>query len=402
MNTYLLQVLFPRRSPRWGGVTRVLTAVLMLSVSSVSSAVFLTATGGTKSTFKSIATGTDLSCDLVGVPIDATGSLLSLTPPTLIIGGPTGTKVRCEEVSRTNDPANPPKQGLFTLQQTALDNCLTMNGADGDRIWTCLVNRNTTARWRLTPDDANTFCVVPGSNPVAYFAACYAEHGTPDRPKVTDFPDRDVNNDAVNDFGKDGVVFTFSERGGKLLFGPCHSGTFEGGQPVSCEKKLQGVSYKTQSTGTADADFPTVIANIVPDSLNLNNSSDTSTFPVVFYGAPPAVIASLIGTTNITLVGSGGVLPPLAVKSTSLVYASGPTGGTGDGVQDLKVEFERATLIQAITAPPPSRLGLCPNPQTTVTLRFRGPYLKPPASAAILSGNNWTALAQVDIFNCPN
>lgn len=390
MATHPIQAPVPKPAARWGYISRALAAVLMLGVSSVSSAVFLTATGGTKSTFKGIATGTDLACDLVGVPIDATESPLSLA-----IGGTTGAKVLCEEVlTGTNVPTNPPKQGLFTLQQTALDNCLTVSGVAGGRIWTCLVNRNTTARWRLTPDDANTFCVVPGSNPVSYFSSCYAEHGTPDRPKVTDFPDRDVDNLTGNDFGKDGVVFSFSEPGGKLLFGPCHSGTFEGGQPVSCEKKVQGVSYKTQSKGAAESDFPIVTTNIVPASLNLNTGSDTSTFPVIFYGAPPEVVASLIGTTKITLVGSGGVLPPLVVKSTSLVYASGPIGGTGEGFQDLKVEFERATLIQAITAPNPSGLGLCPNPQTTVTLRFRGPYGA--------TGGNWTGLAQVTIFNCPN
>ncbi|MGH8598153.1 MAG: hypothetical protein ACREXT_15985 [Gammaproteobacteria bacterium] len=357
------------------------------------------------SRFKGIATGTDLLCDLTGVPIEATAG----PTPTLVIGGASGAEVTCSEVAAgTTTPAL--KTGLFTFTQTALDNCLSVATVAGKTTWTCQIpaipvpGLPQLARWRITPkaEYVSDFCVDPAAPP-ATFSPCYAELGTPLSALSTDFPDRDVTGDAVPDFGAAGVVFTFSSPQGILNFGPCHSGTFQGGQPVLCSQTVGTTTFATQTTGAADADL-IVATDINPGSLNLKNKSSTAAFPVVFYGANDLDITQItrtdsLGNSRISIVGPTGLAQSIRIKNSSYGYVAGPNGVV-DSFRDLKVQFYRGdinkpgTFIYALTHPDGVTLTVCPHAHQQVKVNFRG----------ILNGDTssvWIGDDDLTIFNCP-
>ena len=419
MATHPIQTPQFKRTARNAFPTRLIGALVFFSVVGTSSAAtFLTATGGVTSKFKGIATGTDLICDLTGVPIEATAGLT----PTLIIGGASGAEVSCCEVPEgsvqtCNAPVPPvtQKDGMFTLKQTALDNCLSVATVAGKTTWTCQIPATPLsgfppkARWQVTPKPAFAadFCNDPPP-PGALFSPCYTELGTPDPSVASDFPDRDVNGDLTPDFGASGVVFTFSSPAGTLKFGPCHSGTFEGGQPVLCSQTVTNPdttisTFATQSIGAADADL-VIKANIEPDSLNLNNQSDTAAFPVVFYGANDVDITQVtrtdaLGNSKISLVGPTGVAQAIRIKNSSYGFVPGPNGVV-DAFRDLKVQFFRGditkpgTFIYALTHPSGTALTECPKTKKSVTVNFRG----------ILNGDIdavWIGSDTLIIFNCP-
>ncbi len=387
---------------------RAACAALLLSVACASSAAtFLTGTGGVTSKFKGIATGTDLICDLSGVPIEA----IAGATPSLIIGGATGATVTCSEVETGTIIPVPGKTGAFTLTQTALANCLSVATVAGKTTWTCQIPVGpmplTVARWRVTPklEEATKFCEDPG-NPPALFNPCYAELGTPDSALNSDFPDRDVNGVAGTDFGgASGVVFTFRSPDGTLNFGPCHSGTFQGGQPVLCSQTVTGnpTPFETQSKGAADADL-IVAVNIEPDSLNLKNKSDTAAFPVVFYGAADLDVTQItrtgpLGNSEIAVVGPTALVQPIQIKNSSYGYVADPNGVV-DAFRDLKVQFYRGdinkpgTFIYALTHPGGATLTECPQAPKQLKVNFRG----------ILNGDStsvWIGDDKLVIFNCP-
>ncbi len=395
----------PEILARHGRLPRVACTALLLSVACASSAAtFLTGTGGVTSKFKGIATGTDLICDLSNVPIDA----IAGPTPSLIIGGVGGATVTCSEV--LTGTTTPVKTGAFTFAQTALDNCLSVATIAGKTTWTCQVpavpvpSLLPVARWRVTPkpEEVTNFCTDLITQ--AIFSPCYAELGTPDSALNTDFPDRDVNGDALLDFGgATGVVFTFRSPDGTLKFGPCHSGTFDGRQPVLCSQTVSGTLFETQSKGAADADL-IVAVNIEPDSLNLKNNSDTAAFPVVFYGAADLDVTQItrtdnLGNSKIAVVGPSGLAQSIRIKNSSYGYVAG-SNGVVDAYRDLKVQFYRGdinksgTFIYALTHPNGVARTECPKTQKLLKVNFRG-ILNGDASSV------WIGDDKLVIFNCP-
>lgn len=373
------------RSKRLAG-SCVLALCMGLAVTS-HAATFLSTSGSTKSTFKGIATNTNLVCELAGLKIDATTSL----PPTLVLGGAQGSVIPCEEVDvETGDVK---ASGLFTLKQTVLSNCLTVDSTSvpGQTTWTCKIptGRNSAkGRWIIQPtlEDQATFCtgITDPHLLTAVNEACYAEHGTPDGARARDFPARDVAGgvlgDGIDDLA-DGEVVRFTAPSGKLLFGPCHSGTFEGGAPVLCEQKVRGTIYRTRTDGTADALY-TVGIDVSP-TINMDNTSVTSTLPTTVFGTSDFSVRN-IDTTTFTLVGPLGTM---TVTASSFSY--GDTG-TLDGYEDLRIGFDRRAFIEAIK----TVTGQCPSSQTEVTLSLRGAYVS--------SGKTgrWQGTDTVVIGNC--
>lgn len=369
-----------------------LAGLLCCSMGSVHAATFLTTSGGTKSTFKGIATNTNLECDLAGLKVDATTTV----PPTLVLGGAAGSDIFCKEVSigdATTIAGTVVDSGWFTLKQTVLNNCLTVDSTSvpGQTTWTCKLptGRNTAlARWIIQPTAQYQaqFCAgIADPNPAtAVNEACYAEHGTPDGARARDFPARDVNGgvlgDGVDDLA-DGEVLRFTAPDGRLLFGPCHSGSFEGGSPVLCEQRVQGTSYRTRTDGAAETVY--VVGIDISPTINMSNSSESSTLPTTVYGSADFRVRN-IDTSAFTLVGPFGTAD---VTSSAFSFSD---QSTLDGYEDLRIGFDRLKFIEAIK----TVTGLCPSSQTDVTLSLRGAYVS--------SGKTgkWQGSDTVVIGNC--
>ncbi len=364
-----------------------LAGLLCGSMGSVHAATFLTTSGGTKSTFKGIATNTNLECDLAGLKVDATTAVT----PTLVLGGAAGSDIFCKEISIETGAVT--DTGWFTLKQTALNNCLSVDSTSvpGQTTWTCKVptGRNSArARWIIQPTAQYQaqFCAgIPDPNTAtAVNEACYAEHGTPDGARARDFPARDVNGgvlgDAVDDLA-DGEVLRFTAPGGRLLFGPCHSGSFEGGSPVLCEQRVQGTSYRTRTDGTAETVY--VVGIDISPTINMSNSSESSTLPTTVYGSADFSVRN-VDTSSFTLFGPFGAAN---VTASAFSYSD---QGTLDGYEDLRIGFDRLKFIEAIK----TVTGLCPSSQTDVTLSLRGAYV---SSGKI---GKWQGTDTVVIGNC--
>lgn len=368
---------FLRAAHRHAAWPRALAFTLCAAVSVATHATtFLTTSGSTKSTFKAIATNTDLECNLEGLKVDATA-----VPPSLVVGGAAGSIVSCSEVDRSSGATI--ASGLFHFEQTALDNCLAVSTTTlpGKTLYTCAVTgRNTKARWivRPTAEYRGLFCAGV-SNPETN---CYAEHGTPDRPRAIEFPARDVTGDSIIDLA-DGEVLRFAVPSGTLFFGPCHSGSFDAAAKVECLQKVQGNSYATRAAGSAETAL-TVEIDISP-SVNLGNTSDNSSLPTTIYGSADANVGTF-STTDFTLVGPRGSAP-LAVESVSIADT-----GTPDGYPDLKVSFNRGSFIDAVKF---VTGDLCPVDQVSMPLTLRGSY----STGAVASGR-WTGTDQVVLFGC--
>lgn len=356
--------------------SRLAVAAALLVASASSQALFLTSSGGTRSTFKGIQTGTDLVCDLKGLPIEAT-----VSPPTLVLGGTNGYPVMCYEVPTgtfTSTPAFPlppgtfSYAGMFQFKQvappSAAQDCTEVTANGAQITWSCRVKTNSTfARWIVRPLETNAFSTIcagiadPATN-------CYAEHGTPlstrREPLLDQFVARDVDGVAGNDLGDDEIV-RFSLPGNRLVFGPCHSGTFEGGSPVLCNQRLKGVNYPTKAAGSAITDVE-ITLDVAP-TLNLSNSSETSGVPTRLFGSAVFGVqfAGLVPGSVIRVTGSAGSADAF-VQSVSAAQDV-----NGDGFPDLDININRLSFLNAVRTA--NNLN-CPLAQTTVNVRLSGAY----------------------------
>ncbi len=408
------------------------------------------------STSKSVVANLNLKCDLDDIAIEATPDNGPGTA-NLVIGGIDGREVTCSEtdpltglpveVTLIGYSTPTPLIGQFLLQQqTPLTACLSViqNQLTGRTTWACKLPPGPASPlvWTLTPVSATEvelFCREDPSDPLstpipaedcfASLGAPYADNeppptgdGVPDDNDPTDFPDRDVDGlPPALDFGEDGVVLTFTAPDGVLKFGPCHSGTFLGGEPINCEgdtgilidetqPELGTIKVPTQSSGRFDAKL-IIDVDIRPDVLNLTNKSKTAAFPVVVFGSPGVDVRKIrtIAGSTLVSVGNDGVPQTLIIKNFSYQDVPGPTG-VGDGQLDLKVDFLRGdikapgTFIFAVThpqgVPGTPTAADCPKTGTKkVDLTFSGSF------GQLTAVGGWVAsefgTEDLTIFNCP-
>ena len=344
---------------------------------------------GTKSIsnlLKSVATGTDLVCDLD----DPRSTLLITeieTPPSFTMETPPGEVIICKEVPRPGSMAAGTADLEFTLAQLGMmpndggANGLVVSSADngdGTRTvtWQFVVDNaggsNTEIlEWRLSPkNQLEDICRDP-ANTSLFLNPCTNRIGVPASPRVSDYPDRDVSGDGSPDFGGiAGIVFSYTEivlaNGTRLpqtlLFGPCHTGSYNVNDPILCERtqRIGGtkVVLQTRTKGNIETALP-VEVNIKPETLNVSQTS---------------------GTHDIRILGDANLNPPqvatLEVNGTSLAgsFTSSISDVSGDGFADFLAKVQRPAFARAINCTSNGSVrititGTLSDPNAT---RFRG------------------------------
>ena len=310
--------------------------------------------GGMTNNLKSVQTNTDLVCDLD----DPQSTLLITeieTPPSFTMETPPDEVIICREVPRppSMDPPGPPIE--FTLTQIGMmpndggPNGLVVNSkdkGDGTRLitWKFLVadhGEKEILEWRLAPKDQHhPVCEDPPYSGI-FLSPCANRMGVDASPMKSDFPDRDLTGDGINDFGKDGVVFQYKElvlaNGTRLprnlLFGPCHSGSYNVNDSITC----------VDTTTTANL---------------------TGVVPVEVVIKPEAFNSGSQGKLDIRILGEDTLNPPpvedLLVNGISLTHASRFSFAdvNGDGFLDFRARVDRPAFAAALncTSNGPTRI----------------------------------------------
>lgn len=239
---------------------------------------------------------------------------ITMTPTNPVNTGDNGLRVTTE----LNHPSVPPGATLVTWEFLVDDDPMS----------------EETLEWHLAPYPEipmNPVCEDP-DNAGVFFDPCVNRMGIPVSAMEADFPDRDVDGDMVNDFGRDGVVFRYTEvvlaNGTRLprtlLFGPCHSGSFNEADAIVCG---QGTDTGGNITGIVPVDI-----EIRPESFNLGSN----------------------GTHDIRILGEANLNPPpvaeLVVNGTPVTGDSKFTYAdvNDDGFVDFRAKVDRKAFAQAL------------------------------------------------------
>ncbi len=355
-------------------------------------------TGSMSNYLKSVATNTDLVCNF-----DDPQSTLLITeiesPPSFIMATPAGKVIICREKLHGTDPTWGSTEAswlspeiAFTLTQIAmmpnfgLPNATsglvvfpTDNGDGTTTVtWEFIVDNAGGSHteilvWNLAPqdptnarfNDGTLLCQDPSQPAGVLLNPCINRIGVPASPKVSDFPDRDLDGDNINDFGADGVVFRYTElvrlSDGRrlprtLLFGPCHTGSFNINDPIVCQQTINKQVYQTRTAGNIPGVVP-VQVDIQPNSFNVG--SQGTNFIRIFGQAtlsPPPISTLLVNGTPIT---------PVSISFGDI---------NGDGFLDYIAKVDRVAFGLALGCPSPTGATLF---NVVVTGTFNDPNATP-------------------------
>lgn len=359
-------------------------------------------TGG----FKTVFNNHDLVCDLddfhstavmewdASIPYFRFGAFPDGDPNTSVtaLNAAQGAVV-CQEFDHGTDNAVGDPY-LFTLIQIRSENGLTVSVcnqgaascADGGPVPVAPVTQRTTFSfdvlqgprnenllWRLVPatvEGRNALCKDQNDNPIPV-ANCAANFGLDEHNGATftsgiangggsgesrnDYPARDLTGDGINDLAN-GQVFKFTtetqdsiERPKSLFWGPCHNGQFDNRVATACTFGNGRAAKSTRAAGEVEGGL-IVAVDIQPgtatNTLNVGNTSDTSSFPVAILGSASLPISVGSVPFNVTVGANSGVF----VNGTEVAVNDFFISDTNsDTFNDLVINFNRASFIGAVT-----------------------------------------------------
>jgi hypothetical protein len=326
---------------------------------------------------KSIGPGQDLECDLNHPDSDIEIIAEIGPPPSFTLQG----VVICQEFDDEEPVGVPSAFNLTQIFMSPINNGFnglvfrTQSVGDGDDellIWEFIVSDsyslpNEVLEWRLQPvNSEDPVCEVAYEN-------CINRWGVPSIPLQTQFPDRDVTGDMVNDFGAAGVVFRYTElrlaNGNRisrpLLLGPCHNGDFDIERAILCEVTLEDVPVPTTAAGNVAA-AGVVGVVITPDTFNVKNKT---------------------GTHHIIILGEENLNRPpvvtLEVNGKPILFTSHFADVNKDGFIDFDAKVERKAFGAA--------LDCSGNGQTEVEI-----------SGTLSPEGRFTGKDTINVIHCPN